>query len=135
MCLSCCLAIILILFSPVLASGEEIPLLPGTTPLTWQGDLADKMMEGLHGHIEQKITQAVEKRARHWKRDSSSPAAYDKSIQPNRWRLQKVIGVVDPRLPVRMERFGDEDSPALITEMNRYRIYQIRWPVLDGVWG
>ena len=135
MILQCSLAITFVFLLPLLASAEELSRLPGTAPLTGQGDLAGKMMEGLHGHIEQKITQAVEKRARHWKRDSSSPAAYDKSIQPNRRRLQKVIGVVDPRETVRLERFGDEDSPALVAEMDRYGIYQIRWPVLDGVWG
>ncbi len=129
------LAITLVFLLPLLASAGEPSRLPGTAPLTWKGDLADRMMEGLHGHIEQKITQSLEKRARHWKRDCSSPAAYDKSIQPNRRRFQKVIGVVNPRVPVRLERFGDDDSPALVADTDRYRIYQIRWPVLDGVWG
>src|SRR5262249_46379547 len=76
----------------------------------------------------------VEKRAPFWKRDCSSSAAYEKSVEPNRQRFRKTIGVVDSRLPVRMERFGD-DAPALIAEKDNYRIYQVRWPVLDGVWG
>jgi dienelactone hydrolase len=135
MILSRCLTIALISLSPALASGEETFRVPDTEPLTWKGDLADQMMEGLHGHIEKKITQSIEKRARHWERDCSSPAAYEKSIEPNRRRFRKVIGVLDPRLPVRMERFGDDDAPALVAEMDRYRIYQIRWPVLNGVSG
>lgn len=121
--------------SSTLAVAEEIPHLPGTMPLTEQADLADKMMEGLHAYIEEKITQSLEKRPQHWKRDCSSTAAYEKSIKPNRRRFCKVIGVVDSRLPVRMERFGDEDAPALIAETSTYRIHQVRWPVLDGVWG
>jgi dienelactone hydrolase len=93
------------------------------------------MMEGLHGFIEGKITRSVEKRSRRWDRDTSSPEAYAKSVQPNRQRFRKVIGAVDPRVPVRMERFGDDDHPALVAETSRYRIYQVRWPVLEGVWG
>jgi dienelactone hydrolase len=130
-----CLAIALLLASPFLASAEEIPRLPGTEPLTWQDDLADRMMDGLHAHVEKKISQSVENRARHWQRDCSSLAAYEKSIEPNRRRFRKVLGIVDSRLPVRMERFGEEDAPALVAETERYRIYQVRWPVLDGVSG
>jgi hypothetical protein len=135
MTLSRCLVIIFLLLSPFLCAAEDIPHLPGTAPLLWQGDLADKMMEGLHTYIEGKIAQSIEKRPQHWERDCSSPVSYNKSIEANRQRFRKIIGVVDPRLPVRMERFGDEDAPALVAEKNNYRIYQVRWSVLDGVWG
>ncbi len=47
----------------------------------------------------------------------------------------KSIGVVDPRVPVTLERFGDDDNPALVAETTAYRIYQVRWPVLEGVSG
>ncbi len=121
--------------SPLLASAEEVLRLPGTVPLSEKSDLADKMMDGLHAYIEKKIEQSIEQRPRHWRRDFSSAAAYEKSIQPNRQRFQKIIGVVDPRLPVRMERFGDDVALALVAEMDRYRIYQVRWLVLDDVSG
>src|SRR5262249_40144597 len=126
------LAVVLLLAWPFLASADE---LPDTTPLTWQGDLSGKMMDGLHVLIERQIAQSAAKRSRHWQRDFSSPAAYEKSVQPNRQRFQKVIGVVDPRVPVRLERFGDDDNPALVAETERFRIYQVRWPVLDGITG
>jgi dienelactone hydrolase len=122
-------------FTPLLVSAEETARLPGTAPLTWQGDLSDKMMQGLHGFIEAKIAHSLEKRSAHWKRDCSSAAAYEQSIQANRQRFQKIIGVVDARLPVRMERFGEDEAPALVAETDRYRVYQVRWPVLDGVCG
>jgi hypothetical protein len=129
------LALVLVLLSPGLAAVEEISHLPGTETLDWRGDLADKMMKGLHVYVEAKIAQSIDKRSQHWKRDCSSAAAYDKSIEPNRQRFRTAIGVVDPRLPVRMERFGDGDAPALVAEQDDYRIYQVRWPVLDGIWG
>src|SRR5437660_4643037 len=34
-----------------------------------------------------------------------------------------------------MERFGDDANPALIAETSRYQVYQVRWPVLDGLFG
>ena len=130
-----CIAVVFFFLPLCLAAAEEIPHLPGTAPLEWQGDLADKMMEGLHAFIEGKIDQSIEKRPQHWKRDCASAASYDKSVEPNRQRFRKMIGASDPRLAMRMERFGTDDAPALVAEKDTYRIYQVRWAVLDGVWG
>ncbi|PYI82464.1 MAG: hypothetical protein DME26_17580, partial [Verrucomicrobia bacterium] len=56
-------------------------------------------------------------------------------VEPNRARFQTIIGAIDARVPARMERFGDDVYPALVSETSRYRIYQVRWPVLDGLFG
>ena len=120
------LAVVLLLVSPWLASAEEIPRLPNTEVLTWKEDLDVKMMDGLHRFIEKKIDQSLEKRASHWKHDGSSPAAYEASIRPNRERFQKILGIVDPRVSVRMERFGTDDEPALVAETRSYTISQVR---------
>ncbi|MGH7226685.1 MAG: alpha/beta hydrolase family protein, partial [Gemmataceae bacterium] len=130
-----CFVLLLLCLSPCLAAAEEVSHLPGSKPLDWKGDLADKMMAGLHADIEARIVQSIDKRPAYWKRDCSSAAVYDKSVEPNRQRFRKAIGVVDPRWRVRMERFGDDDAPALVAETKTYRIYQVRWPVLDGVCG
>src|SRR5206468_9702572 len=90
---------------------------------------------GAHAFIERKIAESVAKRSQFWARDFSSPTAYIRSIQPNRARFQTIIGAVDPRLPARMERFGDDAHPALIAETSRYQVYQVRWPVLEGLFG
>ena len=34
-----------------------------------------------------------------------------------------------------LERFGAETDAALVAETAAYRVYQVRWPVLDGVYG
>jgi len=34
-----------------------------------------------------------------------------------------------------MERFGDDDNPALVAAGKGYQIHQVRWPVLEGVFG
>ena len=126
------LLILAFLCLPWLTFGQG---LPGTQPLDWQGDLSERMMDGAHRFVERKIGESIEKRQLHWKRDFSSRQAYEASVEPNRQRFKKIIGVVDSRLPARMERFGDDDNPALIAETPLYRIFQVRWPVLEGVTG
>jgi dienelactone hydrolase len=116
-------------------SADEVATVPGTTPLDWEGELDIKMMDGLHRYIERKIAQSIEDRERFWRRDFSSPEAYEKSVEPNRERLQKILGIVDRRVAASMERFGDDDSPALVAKTDHYCVYQVRWPVLEGVTG
>jgi len=126
------------LFSIAVACAAEPSSPVAGEPLTWDGDLSERMMDGLHVFIERKIADSINHRPRHWQRNLSSDAAYVESIEPNRRRFAQMIGVVDPRVSrdhPRMERFGDDDSPALVAEMKRFRIYQVRWPVLDGVSG
>ena len=69
------------------------------------------MLDGLHRFVERKIDESVGARAKLWKRDPSSREAYERSIRANRESFRKIIGVVDPRLPAAMERFGDDDRP------------------------
>ena len=110
-------------------------VLPGTQPLDWDGDLSVRMMDGAHRFVERKIGESVAARAKYWKRDFSSAAAYEKSVEENRARFRKIIGVVDARVPVVMERVAEGDNPEVIGETAVYRMYQVRWPVLDGVSG
>ena len=115
---------------------ERVEALPQTKPLDWEeSDLSSRLMDGAHRFIERQIAESVAKRSQFWSRDFSSSAAYANSVQPNRLRFQTIIGAVDPRMPARMERFGDDAAPALIAETSRYQIYQVRWPVLDGLFG
>ncbi|MGH9664920.1 MAG: dienelactone hydrolase family protein, partial [Bryobacteraceae bacterium] len=111
------------------------PVVEGTQPLTWDGDFSERMMDGAHRFAERKITEAPAGRPQYWKRDLSSPEAYEESIRPNRARFAKIIGIADQRVPVTMERFGDDDNPALAAETALYQAYQVRWPVLEGITG
>jgi dienelactone hydrolase len=131
---------ILIVCALALSSGTFVPArqvatVPGTQALTWEGDLSERMMDGAHRFVERKIEQSVEARAQYWKRDFASRSIYERSVEPNRHRFTKIIGVVDPRVPVTMERFGDDDNPALVAVTDAYRVYQVRWAVLEHVWG
>lgn len=109
--------------------------LPGTEPLTMTGDLSQQMHEAALRDMDRKIAESLTTRAQLWHRDVSSPAAYDASIAPNREHFRKIVGLVDARAPVAMERFGDDRNPALVGETARFRVFQVRWPVLDDVRG
>lgn len=110
--------------------------LPQTAPLSWpEADLSTRLMDGAHAFAERQIAESVAHRAARWSRDFSSPAAYARSVEPNRARFRSILGLADPRLPTALERYGDDTQPALVAETARYRVWQVRWPVLDGVWG
>src|SRR5262245_31013708 len=89
--------------------------LPGTAPLTGQGDFAAQMVDGINEYLLRATPESVSKRSAHWKQDFSSPANYERSISPNRERLKKIIRAVDPRIPgVSVELVGNVSTPALV---------------------
>jgi len=119
----------------VVASAFAQEPLAGTAPLTADGDLAMKMLAGMDAYLAREVIACREKRAQKWNRDFSSPEAYVKSIEPNRQQFKALIGVVDERVPVEMEYVSTVDAPALLAETDVYKVYEVRWPVLDGVHG
>jgi hypothetical protein len=137
------------LSSPYAQAQDRVrDVLPGTSRLTWEDTLDVRLMDGAHRYIERKIAESPQYRSQHWTRDLSSPGAYTKSVEPNRERLRTIIGAVDrgreinhniglPALPVpvQMERFHDDGTPAPAAENAMIRIWRVRWPVLKGVHG
>ena len=124
--------------SPTAASVAEhgSDMLPDTRPLEWdEADLSTRLMDGVHRFVERKITESPTHRSALWKRDFSSVEAYIDSVAENREHLRSIMGSVDERLPPAMERYGDESDPALVAETAEYRVYQVRWPVVEGLWG
>ena len=75
-----------------LALLASLPLLSaqpfrGTTALESKGDLSAELVSGIDRYLDRVLQAAPEKRARHWKRDLSSPEAYVGSIATNRQRF------------------------------------------------
>jgi dienelactone hydrolase len=127
-------ALVLCLAPALLA--EEPAVLPGTKPLSAKGDLSAQMRAGIDRFISSDAEQAARKRDRYWNRDFSSAEAYARSIAPNRERLRRMIGLVDARVPFcDPEVIATTAAPALIAETDAFRVFAIRWPVLDGVSG
>jgi dienelactone hydrolase len=109
---------------------------PGTKPLTMEGDLSAQMVAGIDKFLMREIKKSVSLRKQYWNRDASSPEAWEKSLEPNRARLRKILGVVDERLPVTaLEYVGDTATPAMVAESSTFTVYAVKWQVLKGVYG
>ena len=105
-----------------------IETLAGTQPLEWpEADLSGRLMTGAHRFIESRIKVADGNR-RELQIDDAKRTQLRKD-------LQTVLGVVEARLPARLEQFGDTKNPALVSESETARVYQVRWPVFANVFG
>ncbi len=110
--------------------------LPGTEPLTSDGDLAAQMLEGLDRFLSHRLATSVEYRQSFWKLDFSSREAYEDSIIQNRERFRRIIGVVDERIPFDAPALDATlNQPALVGIGSGYQVFAVRWPVFDGVDG
>ncbi len=111
-----------------------LPQLAGTEPFTMEGDIAAQMVEGIHQFLIHQTTASVDARQTRWHRDYSSHRAYELSVNANRERFAKAIGLIDKRIPrvspALAIALGD---PPVISSGDGYSIYSIRWPVLDNV--
>jgi dienelactone hydrolase len=94
------------------------------------------MVAGIDRYLDRELAAAVERRAALWKLDWSSAEAYNRSLEPHRDRLRRLLGVVDRRVPVtEPEYVAAGGPPEPVAEADGYRILAVRWPVLDGVEG
>src|ERR1035438_5853014 len=109
-------------------------VLPGTQPLTLQGDLAAQMVNGIHQYLLRRIQNATQERGRLWQRDYHSAEAYKRSVSPNRERFRQIIGAVDARIGARApELMGTMVTSALVAQGSGYKVYAVRWRVFDAV--
>ncbi len=123
--------------------------LSGTALLTWNENLSVKMMDGAHKLIEDQIRESAVNRSMNWHYDFTSREAYETSLEPNRKQFMRILGVEDKSTPlvnynagltdkhpsVVMQRFAENNDPELVAETPYYRVYQVRWPVLNRLYG
>ncbi len=94
------------------------------------------MVDGIDRFLNRQTELSLVRRPSHWKRDFSSPEAYERSLAPNRERLRKILGVVDKREPCRtMEVLSSVGQPSVLGGDEAFEIRAVRWPVLTGVDG
>ncbi len=123
----------LLVFSPWAISADP---LPGTQPLTWDDDIASRMVAHADRFLLAELGRSVESRAAFWNRDFTSSAAYARSVEPNRRRLSHILGVRDARVEApEMELVATTTQAALVGRSEQFQVFAVRWPVLPHVWG
>ncbi|MBC8353990.1 MAG: hypothetical protein H8E66_18500 [Planctomycetes bacterium] len=130
----CCIALALVASS--ISGHADDGSLPATKPLEWpEAELPDRLMDGAHRFVERKIEQAAMDRRRFWPSRDATADQKHKMIEANRERLRTIIGAVDDRLPPRLEFFGSSRDGSFVYEGDSFHISQVRWPVVEGVFG
>ena len=128
--------LLLPLFFTIAAHGQQ---LPDTLPLTSQGDIPAEMVAGIDKYLLRELDASILKRASFWHRDSSSTTAYLQSIEPNRQRFRKLLGITETRSKPNMQLNAvfptGKGAPGVIGIGDGYRIATVRWSVLPGVDG
>ena len=110
--------------------------LPGTDPLDElpPADRSIAMVQGIGKFLDGQAEKAIAERPARWARDFSGREAYEKSVQPQRERLAKIIGAVEPRvLPVEMRLDFTTDHTSLLARNADVNINAVSWPVVAGI--
>jgi len=119
---------------PVVSSTPPDQVLPGTSPLTQDGDLAKQMQDGMRRFLLHKIQDAPQQRSVLWQRNYRSVQDYNESVSANRKRLRQIIGAVDSRVPpIAPELFASSLGPSELARGFGYSVTTVRWPVVDSV--
>ena len=120
------------------ALGKEIKkeVLPGTKPLTLEGDLAERMLEGAHRFLDRKLTETLVRRSNHWEKGLSSPKNKEAFLDDNRLQLARILGITEKRVPFEAPSLtATTTRSAKVATGSGYEIFAVRWPVLKGVFG
>jgi dienelactone hydrolase len=118
---------------PLLKPAPATGPLPGTASLTETGDLSRLLHEANDRFLDREIERAAKERGQFWKRDLSSPEAYAKSVQPNRERLARMLGV-DREVRHDPRKLEDIRLFPPMAGNNEYVPYGIRWKAFGNVY-
>ena len=137
--ISCCVGLICLVVcsvAPLAAADSASPeLLPGTKALDWpEEDLSSRLMDGAHQFVERKIAEA---------------ASRTEPVLEDRHDLARGLRSVARRKPSEIARDHRRGRSTIRTagwnvtattptrhwslRHPEYRVYQVRWPVLEGV--
>ena len=126
------LFVLLLSAVPFSLAGEP---LPGTQPLTAEGDLSAQRVDGIHRWLARARKNVDAVRAEDWLKDSASSAGWEAVAKERRAELSKMIGAVDER---RSGELVVQMNPAEKTSAipaGSYAVRKVIWPVFDGVHG
>ncbi len=123
--------LVLLLFSPAPVPGQTMVGPSGTEPLTLEGDLASRMVEGLDRFLLGQIEADSRTRSSRLALDLTTAESLQQSLAPQRQKLAKMLGVIDPRLPFAapeiMAPVGEQPQ---VAAASTFSVFAVRWPVL-----
>ena len=106
--------------------------LPGTQPLTWEGDIASRLVDECDAFLLRRLEESVEKRADYWFPQDAPRDQRKPSVE----RLKTVLGLVDERVPFEgLELVATTEDSSLVGTLGEVPIHRVRWPVFGGVHG
>lgn len=116
------------------SADMENSVLPGTTSLTIDGDLATRMVAGIRRYLAQQTEEVLAERSHRWKQNDSSRQPAENLGSAPRESLRRMLGVVDPRVqPAEPQLLGSLSLPAQIAQGPGYKVSRIRWQALEAV--
>ena len=120
---------------PILKPAADQAPLPGTQPLTREGDISLELVQANDRFLDERIAAAAKDRAALWKPDHASPEAYVKSVAPHRETLSKMLGLDrDPRPEAGyFEYHGVQKGP--IATGGGLTVHAVRWRAFGDVHG
>lgn len=120
----------------VRVSSQEpvVERLPGTELLTMEGDIASHLVGGVDRFLLRELESSVSARQKHWKRDSSSTAAWLDSVSGNRQQLAHRLGVRDAQAADTTPRYlATVIKPSLVGRGENYEIHSVSWAAFGDV--
>ena len=127
-------AVILLLLTTTLSLAQQPRALEGTTSLEADGDFSARMVQGIGRWLETETTRVAADRDRRW-REAATGGGWPAFAAAQREKLRRVIGVVDPRTPGRIEENAEAGAPPPASTEAGYTLRRVTWPVFAGVNG
>jgi dienelactone hydrolase len=110
--------------------------LPDTKALAMKGDIAEQLVAGVDKFLLREIESSAKKRESFYKRDYTSHARYNASLEPNRRRLAHILGMRDAKVSYKSPEYvSTTDEPSLVGKGANYEIHVVRWPAFGDVHG
>ncbi len=122
---------------PILKPADVTGPLPSTALLEESGDLSRLLHEANDRFLDREIERAVAERGKFWNRDLSSPEAYAKSVQPNRERLARMLGIDREVRPAPEGGNWFQIFEPILGDGSRegYAIRHVKWQAFGQVYG
>ena len=100
--------------------------LPGTKPLTWEGDITSRLVDECDAFLLRRLEESMEKRPQYWG-DAGNPSVD---------RLKHALGLIDQRVSFdALELVATTAQSSLVAKFEELEVHRVRWPVFGGVHG